>query len=139
MSGGSERDLASLRRAYDARNSGNVDAVVELLDPEIEWWGHPLLPEPGPLKGRQEVKRWLEETRDVLSEVEVVVQEMFETEDEIVAIVRLSARGKGSGVPVEGGPDAQVWTMRNGKAVRFRWYQGTVRAFEELGLEGRVR
>jgi ketosteroid isomerase-like protein len=64
---------------------------------------------------------------------------MIETSDHIVAIVRISGRGKGSGAPVAGGHDAHVWTMRNGKAIKFRWYQGTAEAFETLGLESRAR
>jgi ketosteroid isomerase-like protein len=135
---GSKQDVDSLRQGYEAGNRGDIDAVVGVMDPEIEWWGHPQLPEPGPLHGREEVRRWLEETRDALSDLEVVVQEMIDTGDQIVAIVRLSGRGKGSGAPVAGGPDAHVWTMRNGKAVKFRWYQGTAEAFKTLGLESRA-
>ena len=127
-----------LRRCYAAGNRGDVDAVVGALAPEIEWWGHPQLPEPGPLHGPEEVGRWLEGTGDVLAEVEMIVDEMIDLGDRVVVIVRLSARGKGSGVPVEGGPDVHLWTMRDGKAVQFRWYQGTTRAFKELGLEERV-
>jgi uncharacterized protein len=135
----SRQDRESLRRGYEAGSRGDIDGVVDLMDPEIEWWGHPQLPEPGPLHGREEVRRWLEQTRDALTEVEIEVQEMFETSDHIVAIIRLSGRGKGSGAPVAGGPDVHVWTMHDGKAIKFRWYQGTAEAFETLGLKSRAR
>jgi ketosteroid isomerase-like protein len=135
----SGQDLESLRRGYEAGSRGDIDGMVELMDPEIEWRGHPQLPEPGPLHGREEVRRWLEQTRDALTEVELEVQEMIEAGDHVVAIVRVSGRGKGSGAPVAGGPDAHVWTMRNGKAVKFRWYQGTGEALETLGLKSKAR
>jgi ketosteroid isomerase-like protein len=135
----SHDDVESLRRGYEAGNRGDLTAVLEVMDPEIEWWGHPQLPEPGPLQGREQVGRWLEETRDALSELEVDVEEMIDMGDRVVALVRFSGRGKGSGAPVRGGLDAHVWTMRGGKAVAFRWYQGTAQALKDLGFESRAR
>jgi ketosteroid isomerase-like protein len=44
----------------------------------------------------------------------------------VVVIVRYFGRGKESGLDVKGANiDAHVWTVRNGKAVSLRMYQGT--------------
>jgi hypothetical protein len=44
-------------------------------------------------------------------------EQYLDAGDKVVALIRLSARGKGSGVPVERN-DGMVWTAREGKAVR---------------------
>jgi ketosteroid isomerase-like protein len=44
-------------------------------------------------------------------------EQYLDAGDKVVALIRLFARGKGSGVPVERN-DGMVWTAREGKAVR---------------------
>ena len=52
----------------------------------------------------------------------------------MVALVRFQGRGKGSGVQVEGGADAHVWTVRDGKIAAVKLYQGTSEALQAVGL-----
>jgi hypothetical protein len=55
--------------------------------------------------------------------------------DRVVAFVRYSGRGRESGIEIAGmGTDAQVWTLRNGKALRVELYGGTSDALEAAGL-----
>lgn len=42
--------------------------------------------------------------------------------------------GKGSGVQVEGGADARVWTVRNDQIAAVKLYQGTSEALQAVGL-----
>ena len=48
-------------------------------------------------------------------------------------MARLSARGKGSGAPVER-LDGMVWTIRDGKTVRLDYYGSLAETFEAAGL-----
>ena len=53
-------DVGLVQRGYEAWNRGDVEAVIEFLDPEIKWEGYTHIPESGTLTGRDEVKAWLE-------------------------------------------------------------------------------
>jgi ketosteroid isomerase-like protein len=121
-----------VRRGYEAWNQGDIAAVLAFLDPEITWEGYTHIPESGTLAGRDEVKTWLGRFLEAWEELDIEVTDLIENEDQVIALVRFRALGKGSGVAVDGGVDAHVWTVREGKAVAVRLYQGTREAFEAL-------
>lgn len=122
-----------VRRGYEAWNRGDVEAVVSFLDPQIEWRGYTHIPESGTLEGRDEVKAWLERFLDAWEQLEIEVTELIDAGDQVVALVRFRGSVKGSGVPVEGGTDAHVWTVRGGHIVAVTLYQGTREALEAIG------
>ena len=49
--------------------------------------------------------------------------------DRVVAIVRYRTRGRGSGLDVEGRESA-LWTLRDGKVVRYQWFHEPAEATE---------
>jgi ketosteroid isomerase-like protein len=51
-------------------------------------------------------------------------------------VVRYRTRGRGSDVEVEGRESA-LWTLRDGKVVRYEWFHGPTEALEALGLSER--
>jgi ketosteroid isomerase-like protein len=122
-----------VRRGYDAWNQGDIEAVLAFLDPEIEWEGYTHIPESGTLSGRDEVKAWLGRFLEAWEELDIEVTDLIENEDRVIALVRFRALGKESGVKVDGGADAHVWTVRDGKAVAVRLHQGTRDALKDLG------
>jgi uncharacterized protein len=124
-----------IRRGYEAWNRGDVEGVLSFLDPEIEWQNYAHVPEPGTLQGREQVRGWLERFLEAWEELEIEVTEVLEAGDRVVALVRFQARGKGSGVQVQGGTDAHVWTVRGTQAVAVTLYQGTREALDAVGLE----
>ena len=131
----SENNVDLVRRGYEAWNSGNIDGVISLVDPDIEWVGYTHIPEAGNLRGRDEVRDWLERFLDAWEEMDVQIVEVIEADDKVAALVRLSGRGKGSGVEVKGGVDAHVWTIQDGSVVTVTLYQGTKDALRELDRE----
>jgi hypothetical protein len=52
----------------------------------------------------------------------------------VVVLARYTATGRVSGVPIEG-EHGYVWTVRDGLAVRFRWFQSHREALEAAGLD----
>jgi uncharacterized protein len=122
-----------IRRGYEAWNQGDIAAVLAFLDPEIKWEGYTHIPESGTLTGRDEVKAWLRRFLEAWEELDIEVTDLIENEDQVIALVRFRAIGKGSGVAVDGGVDAHVWTVRDGKAVAVRLHQGTRDALKDLG------
>jgi uncharacterized protein len=130
----SAENLQLVRSGYDAWNKRDVDGVLSFLHPEVDWRGYPHIPEAGTLRGRDEVKLWLDRFLDAWEELDVEVTDLIDADDRVVALVAFTARGRGSGAVVEGGVDAHVWTIREGKAVAVQMYQGTREALQVVGL-----
>jgi ketosteroid isomerase-like protein len=118
-----------LRRGYEALNRGDVSVVLELLDPAIEWHEPAPSPEAGSHRGRDSFERffrgWIESFDDFRVEPEQVV----ERGGRLIAVVRQSGRGRASGADVEARL-AHVWTVEDGKAVR---WEAVADADEALG------
>jgi ketosteroid isomerase-like protein len=53
--------------------------------------------------------------------------------DRVAVAVRYRARGRESGVEIEGRESA-LWTVRGGKVVRYAWFSRPAEAFEAAGL-----
>jgi ketosteroid isomerase-like protein len=131
----SQENVEVVRRALEAWGRGDPKAAADLLDPEIEWSMPPNIPEAGTFRGRDEVVRRLEEFMEAWDDLAVTVEELVDAGDCVVALVRYSGRGRESGIETRGvTTDAQVWTVRNGKALRVELYGGTAEALEAAGL-----
>jgi len=131
----SEENVEIVRRALEAWGRGDPKAVADLLDPDVEWSMPPNIPEAGTYTGRDEVLRRLEEFLEAWDDLGVTVEELVDAGDRVVALVRYSGRGRESGIEIGGmTTDAQVWTVRNGKALRVELYGGTAEALQAAGL-----
>jgi uncharacterized protein len=122
-----------VRRGYQAWNRGDVEGVLDLLDAEIDWRGYTHIPESGTLAGREEVRAWLERFLEAWEQLEIELTDLIDAGDQVVALVRFRALGKQSRVRVEGGVDAHVWTVRDGRIVAVKLYQGTREALAAIG------
>jgi ketosteroid isomerase-like protein len=123
-----------VRRLYALWNEGDLDEAVGYLDPEVVAIGHPELPDPGPVHGRDAVGDWVDGLLEAWDEVAIDVEQVIDAGDQVVAVFHVSGRGKGSGVEVRSGRDAHVWTFRGEKVIGLRWYQGTVDALKAAGV-----
>ena len=132
----SRENVEIVRRALEAWERSDLKAAADLLDPEVEWRMPPNIPEAGTYRGRDEVIRRLEEFLEAWDDLAVTVEELIDAGDRVVALVRYSGQGRGSGIEIGGvSTDAQVWTLRDGKALRVELYGGTADALEAAGLE----
>jgi ketosteroid isomerase-like protein len=131
----SQENVEIVRRALEAWERSDLKAAADLLDPEVEWRMPPNIPEAGTYRGRDEVIRRLEEFLEAWDDLAVTVEELIDAGDRVVALVRYSGQGRGSGIEIGGvSTDAQVWTLRDGKALRVELYGGTADALEAAGL-----
>ena len=129
-------NLELLKRGYDAFNRGDLDAVFELLDPEIEWVNDERVPFAGTYRGHDELRALLRDQQEVFGQVTMEPYEFFETGDGVVAFVRVRARGEASGAAVEI-TVGHLWTIRNGRAVRWQGFARRENALEAAGLPPR--
>jgi ketosteroid isomerase-like protein len=128
----SAENVELLRRYYESWNDGDIDSVVSALTDDIEWLGHPRLPEPGPYTERAAVRRWMEQFREAWGELHAEPVELLEAGDGVVALVHMTGRGRGSGVTVAGGVDVHVVGFEDGRVRFFRILPGD----DAAGLAG---
>ncbi len=71
--------------------------------------------------------------RETYPDFRLHVDRYVDTQRDDVVLGRYAASGGASGVSLEG-EHGYVWTVRDGLAVRFRWFQSHREALEAAGL-----
>ena len=125
----SQENVELVRRIYDAwdRQESARDFIAE----DLEYVNPSYAVEPGTRHGRKS----LAVVRGTYEDFEIKVERFIDAGDETVVLARFTGSGSGSGVPVEG-EHGYVWTVRDGLAVRFQWFQSHREALEAAGLHG---
>jgi ketosteroid isomerase-like protein len=113
-----------VRRLYAAWSGGDIAGAISAFADDVEWHGHPRLPEPGPYRSRREVERWMIQFGEAWGELAADPVELVEEGDNVVALVHMSGRGRGSGVEVRGGVDVHVISFTGDAISYFRIYPG---------------
>jgi ketosteroid isomerase-like protein len=112
----SQENVEILRQGYQALNRGDIEAVLAICDSEIEC----RLPAggiSGTLCGHQALKGFLQSYVEAFESFQLVPEEFLDAGDRVAVFLRMSGRGRGSGLEVDVQP-AHVWTMQRGRAVR---------------------
>jgi ketosteroid isomerase-like protein len=132
----SQEDIESLKRGFEAVSRLDAEAMMEMMDPEVEfrprfqvmlggeamvYWGH---------GGVREAYRDL---YGALDWIKPEISEIRDLGDRIVALGRMSVRGKESGAEAESAAGGVV-DVKNGKAVRVSEYLDPAEALEAAGL-----
>ena len=121
-----------VRAIYDAWARGERPGPSELLDTQIEYVNPAGAIEPGTRRGLAAFAAAVEKTDEGWEAWEMELERLQAAGDRIAAVVRYRARGRGSGVELEGRESA-LWTIRDGKAVRYEWFHDPSDAFDALG------
>jgi ketosteroid isomerase-like protein len=111
--------LAVVTAAYEALSRRDLDALDELLDPEIEIVD-PDLPGGGSFRGLAGARRFVQQWLDAFEELDVQIERLVPVRGHVVACVHQRGRST-TGVPVEL-RDGHVWTIAAGKATRVEMY-----------------
>lgn len=136
----SREDVQSFKRAVEAYNRRDVQAVLDELDPEVEWhpglWpGLPALlgGEAAVGRGHEGARKLLGDVYDAFAELHLELSEVRDLGADVLAIGRLYLQGRESGVEAEL-PWAYVVEYRNGKALVIHTYLDPEKALEAAGL-----
>ena len=128
------REGASIAEA--ARGEGGFDDLWALIDEDIEV-------SPAPQSPLAQVYRGHEGARDFFRQVfEIWDEDGYRREpetfhvagDQVVVVVRLHARFKGSGIELDENW-ADIWTLRDGRVVRLRSFTDPAAALEAAGVQ----
>lgn len=124
-----------LRAGTAAFVSGDAEASIELLHPDVEWHGTVGgLDEGRVWRGREEVVRNFAEYREDWERLEMHAERFIDAGgDDVVVFYREVAKGRESGIVMET-ETATINTVRDGKLVRVRPFLDREQALREAGL-----
>jgi ketosteroid isomerase-like protein len=127
-------NVETVRRGYEALNEGGIEAALDFFDPDVEIDFPPeISPEPQTLRGHEAIRRWFEVLAEIMESVRIEPEEFIEAGNRVVVPVRLIGTGRGSGIEAVQRV-TQVWTLRDGRAVRMDAYAEKASALEVVGL-----
>jgi len=127
-------NVDALRRGYEALNSGDLSEVHALLHPDIEWEEEGSAPEAGVHRGRDTFETFLRSWLESFDDFRIEPEQIVEDDDRLIALVRQSGTGRASGVEVEV-RIAHVWTVQDGRAVRWQSYPSREEALASVPSE----
>jgi ketosteroid isomerase-like protein len=128
----SEENVDIVKGIFDAWSRGDFSSP-EWADPEIEF------SIPGPdskvHKGIEAAGRaWLE-FLSAFSDLSIEAREIRDAGDQVVVHQIFHGQGRGSGIPLGDMPAGALFTLRDGKAIRFQGFVTFEDALDAAGLE----
>jgi ketosteroid isomerase-like protein len=133
----SQELIVSLRKALSVANDDGMEAATaefgHLLHPDFGIEEAAGVPDPGTYTGREAFVANLRKLEEAFDQIRIEPLEFVDLGNQIVVVVSMAGRGRGSGAPVEM-TFAQLWTVRDGKAVSLHDYETKDEALEAAGL-----
>jgi ketosteroid isomerase-like protein len=126
--------IVALKSAYAAFNRGDIDAAVESFDPQIEWSEPVEFPGGGAYHGRDEVKRYLAQSRAPWAEGSSEPEQFIPSGNRIVVFVHARFRPKGSNEWTDVRL-ADVYTIRDGNIVQMQAFADRQEALRWAGVD----
>src|SRR5437879_6931399 len=103
------------KRSVDAFNRRDLDAMLELVTPDFEWFAaFPRTVEGDGYLGRDGTERYFGDISDTWDEFRAIAEEYRDLGECVLLLGRFEGRGTGSGVPVDA-PMAVLYEFRDGK------------------------
>ena len=116
----SRENVALVRDGYDAFRRGDIQAIFDALDPEVEFYQSEEVPWGGRYHGHSEVAVFFQKLTSAI-ESKVDPDQFVDSGNTVVAVghTRGTARATGRTFEV---PAVHVWTIENGRVVRYEAY-----------------
>ena len=118
--------------AYNERGS---EAVIEFLDPDIEWHTRPDLPDSGTYRGQDGFRRLISRFEEVMDDIYMEAGDVIDAGEQVIVRLRWGGRGKSSGVEFEENEETWILAVRDGKIVRVDEYATKEAALKAAGIE----
>jgi uncharacterized protein len=130
-------DVELVKSAFETWNRGEIDAFVDYTSEDVAWVEVSGRPEGGATErvGRERLRQGLKSLFDAWETYYIDAERIEEVGDRIVAIVREVARGRASGVEVDGRWGYLI-TVENGEMVRVEAYRDAAQALRAAGVRG---
>jgi ketosteroid isomerase-like protein len=136
----SQENVEIVRRAIDAFNRRDIDAIYECVNSDLEWFpAMPVTFAGGAFRGREGIESYVREVSDAWEEYRVLGEDIRDLNDRVLALSRVEALGAGSGAQVDS-EMGQVYDFREGRISRIQTYldHGEALKAAESGEKGDV-
>ncbi len=131
----SQENVEIARRAIDAYNRRDLDALRSVNDPDVEFdWSSSLGPEAGIYRGIDAVLRLHAAYFDAFTEITIEPECFIDAGEAVVVPNGSRSRGR-DGIEVHTRDVAFVFTIRDGRIACFCLYQDKDEALKAVGLE----
>ena len=133
----SQENIEAVKGALEAMNRGDVEAVLQGLDPEIEW--HMALQElvggvAGVYHGHGGVREYFRDMDEAFAEIELDYTEFRDLGDRVLATGSFRTRGRHSGAVIESPVAALIDVDDDTIVTRVLTYLDPKGALEAAGL-----
>jgi ketosteroid isomerase-like protein len=131
----SQENVELIRAAIEAFNRNDPHAAFEMMHPEVVWHTLDVLPDMGTYRGHEGVWSFWQMWNDTFRGFQLHLEACVPLgEDQVIATLRVSGEGAGSGAGVESPAFFQVLEIRDGQIVRARMFPTEEEALEAAGL-----
>jgi ketosteroid isomerase-like protein len=127
-----EEEVRSLVEAYEAWNRRDPEPLTDLLDPEMQWEPGFGNLESGVHRGADGFRGFVASWIESFDDFHIRPQLLIEAGDTILVVAHQQGRGRGSGILLET-QVVHVWTVRDGRAVRWWGPRTRDEALDSLG------
>jgi ketosteroid isomerase-like protein len=130
----SQENVEIVRRAYEAFNLVDLDALAELAEADVVMdWSRSIGPQRGVYRGLAGVEAWIAAISEAFASFEILPLEYIGAGDRIVVPARVKGQGRGSGIVVDA-EGVTLWELERGRVVRLTLYETKKEALEAAGL-----
>jgi ketosteroid isomerase-like protein len=129
----SGENIEVVRRAYQVFDH-DLEALLLLLDPAVEWVSPPESIEPGVHRGHDGVREAFASTAMAWDEPTHQAEEFVDAGDKVLVTVTYSGRGRGSRMQARR-TEFHLWTVNGGAVTRFEWFYEERKALKAAWLE----
>jgi ketosteroid isomerase-like protein len=131
----SQENVEIVRRVMRCFEAEDIEAALADIHPQATLdWSNSNAPDRGVYTGHAAWRAFMQARDEALGERRFDSVELLTPADDTVVLVgRVQERGRASGIEVES-RGAAVWTLREGKIVRFKIYQSSDDALKAVGL-----
>ena len=112
----------TVRRAHQALNEGDIDALVSVCDPQFRLDMSDRVFNPEVYEGHHGIRRFYAEVTDVWESFTWEPIELQEVGNLVVAVVHSKGKGRGSGLALDR-RSSMLWQMRGDIAVALTFYR----------------
>jgi ketosteroid isomerase-like protein len=127
----SQENVETLKRAFDAFASGDLEAVFGFIDPEFEI-NDRVIGSPS-ARGPEAVVANAAEVREAIGDVSWEPREIVDLDDRALVKVHVAGAGQHTSLPIEGDV-GHIYTFRDGKAVKLDIFRTWEEAREAAGI-----
>jgi SnoaL-like domain len=136
----SQENVEIVRRYFEEAPGGPAEQlsawIAGFWDPDADYYPPRKWPESRPCHGREEIVRFITEYRAAWDHYRLVVKDARAVGDDRVLVhAQASAKGRGSGVALEGDIYYSFW-LRHGRFIRREDHLTAKGALQALGLSG---